>query len=140
MAPEILFKLCFVLCTIQNTHKCDRLELCKVIGYQQEDTDPDDAVGGAGHDDVLAVPLAALRECHAEDLLHAVGVTDARVHTRQLLTVDAPQVQPGAGTSCYVTLHRPITSTHLLFTSILLLKFYLHLLFCQVTTLLLLRG
>lgn len=104
-----------------NIHK--RLELLQV---RSEVTDPDDAVGGAGHDDVLAVPLATLGECHAEDLLHAVGVTDTRVHTRQLLSVDAPQVQPGAGTSRNVTLHQQ-SHQH---------RSYL-LQFCQVTMLLL---
>lgn len=110
-----------------NTHK--RLELLQV---RSEVTDPDDAVGGAGHDDVLAVPLATLGERHAEDLLHAVGVTDTRVHTRQLLSVDTPQMQPGAGTSRNVTLHQQ-SHQHRSY----LLQFYLHLLFCQVTMLLL---
>lgn len=49
-------------------------------------------VGGAGHNDILGVPFVSLTESYAEYLLHSVGATNARVHARQFLPVDAPHM------------------------------------------------
>ena len=62
---------------------------------------PDHAVAGAGHDDVLPVPVVVLGLRHAQDLDTGGGGPrgrDTGVHTGQRVTIHVPQIQPGPST------------------------------------------
>lgn len=66
---------------------------------------PDDAVRGAGDDDVEWVPLAGLAEGAAE---HLRGAAAARVHGAQRAPVDVPRAQIAAAARRYVALKHHI--------------------------------